>query len=206
MGIHPNDVYLLGDDLLVAPVTTRGARSREVPFPPGRWFDFWTGEAREGGTTASIPAPLGQIPVFLREGAILPLLRPTIDTLSPTTQPDRVDSFATAPGVLYARIAAGPASETAVLGDTRLQAERAGATLSLAVEQGSLFTGVQFEIIATGGPPASVTIDNDPLPQAASLAELEASETAWYHDPSVAGTLHIRVGAGDHTIEATFSE
>lgn len=37
------------------------------------WFDFWTGKRFEGGQTISFPAPLDKIPVFVKEGSILPM-------------------------------------------------------------------------------------------------------------------------------------
>lgn len=74
--------YLLGSDLLVAPVLTPAARSRIVYLPRGsRWRRLLVtsagrlravGAAHRGGTTISAAAPLGQIPVFLREGARAP--------------------------------------------------------------------------------------------------------------------------------------
>jgi len=207
MAIHPDDVYLLGDNLLVAPVTTRGATSREVPFPPGRWLDYWNGEAHEGGTTATVDAPLGQIPVFVREGGIVPMLRPTIDAMAPTTDPARVDSYATTAGILYVRVAAGPPADFTVFDGKKLHAERAKGTLSLSTTDGDeLHFGTQFEVIASGAAPTKVQADGAPLPEAASLAALETSESGWYFDPAVSGTLHVRVGPKSHTIEATFSE
>lgn len=59
-----SDEYLLGDDLLVAPVVTAGATSRSVYFPPGAWFDVWTGTRVDGPTTMTIDAPIGSPPVF----------------------------------------------------------------------------------------------------------------------------------------------
>ena len=210
MGIHPNDVYLLGDDLLVAPVVERGKTARDVPFPPGKWIDFWTGEAHEGGTTASISAKLGEIPVFVREGGIVPLLRPTIDTLSPTTSPDQIDSYATTPGVLHARVVASPdGSDFKVFDGTKLHAERSpGAltTVSLGFGDGTDFTsGVQFEVIVLGDlPPTSVVADAAPLNEAQSLADLEASAAGWFFSPDTGGTLYVRVGPDRHSIEASF--
>jgi alpha-D-xyloside xylohydrolase len=107
LGLHPNDVYLLGDDLLVAPVVERGATRREVPLPPGGWIDWWTGERHEGGGAIVVDAPLDRLPLLLRAGGIVPLLRPTIDSLSPVADRDAVDSYATDPGVLYARAVPG---------------------------------------------------------------------------------------------------
>ncbi len=64
------DQFLLGPDVLVAPVLEAGARSRRVYLPEGaRWTDAWTGTDHEGGTTVRADAPLDRIPVFLRDGA-----------------------------------------------------------------------------------------------------------------------------------------
>jgi alpha-D-xyloside xylohydrolase len=65
-----DDQFLLGPDVLVAPVTESGARSRTVYLPAGtRWTDTAMGEVHEGGTTPDVAAPLERIPVFVREGA-----------------------------------------------------------------------------------------------------------------------------------------
>ncbi|MFF7645283.1 TIM-barrel domain-containing protein [Streptomyces canus] len=65
-----DDQFLLGPDILVAPVAEAGARSRTVYLPAGtRWTDTTTGELHEGGITLAVPAPLDRIPVFVREGA-----------------------------------------------------------------------------------------------------------------------------------------
>lgn len=64
--------YMLGDELLVAPVFRRGETLREVFVPDGSWVDYWTGELIEGGRYHSVPAPIGQIPLLVRQGAIIP--------------------------------------------------------------------------------------------------------------------------------------
>jgi alpha-glucosidase len=61
------DEYMLGDDLLVAPVVTEGAVSRRVYFPRGRWFDVWdASRSYEGPTEVTVEAPIGRPPVFSR--------------------------------------------------------------------------------------------------------------------------------------------
>jgi alpha-D-xyloside xylohydrolase len=68
------DAFLLGPDLLVAPVTEAGVREREVHLPAGaRWTDVWSGEEHEGGQTVTVAAPIDRIPLFLRDGASLPV-------------------------------------------------------------------------------------------------------------------------------------
>jgi alpha-glucosidase (family GH31 glycosyl hydrolase) len=64
--------YLWGDDLLVAPVTRAGATQWPVYLPAGTWFDFWTHERFEGGQGIGAHAPLDRLPLFVREGAIIP--------------------------------------------------------------------------------------------------------------------------------------
>jgi alpha-D-xyloside xylohydrolase len=70
-----SDAYLLGPDLLVAPVLEAAATSRPVHLPTGAaWTDAWTGERFEGGRTVVADAPLERIPLYLRDGRKLPIV------------------------------------------------------------------------------------------------------------------------------------
>lgn len=63
-----NDLYMLGSELLVAPVTTQNATSKVVYFPAGAsWENFDTHEVVQGGSTMTVPAPLDTIPVYRRK-------------------------------------------------------------------------------------------------------------------------------------------
>ena len=63
------DEYLFGQDLLVAPVHQAGRSDWEPYLPKGaRWLHLWSGKAFEGGERVKIPAPLGEPPVFVRQG------------------------------------------------------------------------------------------------------------------------------------------
>jgi alpha-glucosidase (family GH31 glycosyl hydrolase) len=64
--------YLLGPDLLVAPVTRAGATHWPLYLPAGEWYDFWTHERLDGGRGVSRPAPLESLPLLVRGGAVLP--------------------------------------------------------------------------------------------------------------------------------------
>jgi len=67
------DQYLFGPDLLVAPVWRTGARSRSVYFPRGTWRSYWNPTVTVSGpATRTLDVPLDQIPVFVREGAVVP--------------------------------------------------------------------------------------------------------------------------------------
>jgi alpha-glucosidase (family GH31 glycosyl hydrolase) len=67
------DEYLWGRDILVAPVTEKGATARALYLPRGAWFDFWTSERIEGGREISRPVDLATMPLYIRAGAVLPL-------------------------------------------------------------------------------------------------------------------------------------
>jgi alpha-glucosidase (family GH31 glycosyl hydrolase) len=71
------DEYLIGDDVLVAPILEPGQVARRLYLPAGDWRDYWTGEAFAGPGWVTVPAPLHHIPVFIREGAMLDLPRPS---------------------------------------------------------------------------------------------------------------------------------
>ncbi len=58
--------YLLGRDILVCPVLRPGAKDRQVYLPKDEWIHLWTGKEYQGGTV-TVPAALGEIPVFIRK-------------------------------------------------------------------------------------------------------------------------------------------
>lgn len=61
--------WMLGPDLLVAPVLEPGATSWEVYLPDGVWLDAWTGERHDGGFRLRVETPIDRIPVFIRAEA-----------------------------------------------------------------------------------------------------------------------------------------
>lgn len=66
------DAYLFGPNLLAAPVYEKGATQRFINLPSGTWWNYWTGERVQGGTSVAMQAPLETIPVLVRAGAIIP--------------------------------------------------------------------------------------------------------------------------------------
>jgi alpha-glucosidase len=67
------DEYLFGNDLLVCPVTTKGAQTRTVYLPEGGWFDYWTGKFYSGKQYVHVVTPPGVLPLFARAGSIIPM-------------------------------------------------------------------------------------------------------------------------------------
>jgi alpha-glucosidase (family GH31 glycosyl hydrolase) len=71
--VECGDEYLWGRSVLVAPVVEKGATTRRVYLPRSNWYDFWSGERLAGGREISRPVNLETMPLFVREGSILPL-------------------------------------------------------------------------------------------------------------------------------------
>jgi alpha-glucosidase len=67
-----DDEFLLGDALLAAPVLEERMSSRSAYFPDGSWVDLRSGERIVGPTTRQVVAPLDVLPLYAREGAIVP--------------------------------------------------------------------------------------------------------------------------------------
>ena len=67
------DQWMFGPALMACPVGEYKARSREVYFPQGGWYDFYSNKYIQGGQTLTVDAPYERIPVFVRAGSILPI-------------------------------------------------------------------------------------------------------------------------------------
>jgi alpha-glucosidase (family GH31 glycosyl hydrolase) len=69
--------YLLGKDVLVAPVYKSENKRDSIYFPTGTWIDYWDGKEFAGNQWISnYPAPLDKLPLFIRRGAIIPMYQP----------------------------------------------------------------------------------------------------------------------------------
>ncbi len=65
--------YLFGEEIFVAPVYEQSARERKLTLPDSsNWINYWTGEIIKGGQTITCRVPLNQIPLFVKQGAIIP--------------------------------------------------------------------------------------------------------------------------------------
>ena len=95
-GAGRDDQEMFGPDLLAAPVMTPGATRRSVHLPPGQWVDLWRSTRLDkagaltparsvvlnGDREVTVPAPLDEIPLFVRVGAVIPMLPADVWTLS----------------------------------------------------------------------------------------------------------------------------
>ena len=92
------DEYLWGRDLLVAPVTEKGAKVRRLYLPAGTWYDWWTGERVAGPRWLERPVDLATLPLYARAGAVVPLDPVRQFTAQPVTDPTTLRVFPGASG------------------------------------------------------------------------------------------------------------
>lgn len=67
------DQYMAGEYLLVAPLF-KGQTERDVILPEGNWFDFYSGKLVGNGQVIRVKGELGRIPVFVKDGGIIPMM------------------------------------------------------------------------------------------------------------------------------------
>jgi alpha-glucosidase len=137
-----DDEFMVGADLLVAPILKEGATSRLVYLPAGVWYDYWTGKRLAGGNMIHAEAPLETVPLFVRGGAIVPMgpemnyvgERP-VDPLTFCVFPD----------------AGGRAETSAYEDDGVSQAYRQGAVRRTHVSYRASAQGAEIEVSAAEG-------------------------------------------------------
>ena len=70
--LNMREQFMLGENMIVAPVLYEGERSKTVYLPKGIWFNYFTMEKLQGGKWYKLPCELDEILVFVKEGAIIP--------------------------------------------------------------------------------------------------------------------------------------
>lgn len=194
-----NDEYLLGPDLLVAPVTEAGARTRTVYLPSGSWVDYWSGALLAGGRRVRVAAPVERIPLFVRAGALLPLLADPGDTLAPAAAP----AVHRSGNALLIHIYPGGSSDSTVLADGTTLGYTAGAWgVTLRITSA---TARRYQVeMPFGQAPVAVRLDGHALPRQAAGAR--AGEPGWrYAAAGARVSITVQVASGQlHVVGAGF--
>ncbi len=172
------DQYMLGGDLLVAPVLDEGVEEVEVYLPAGLWASWWTGEVLEGGQRHRVAAGLGEIPVFVRPGGMVPRLLEAPDTFTRASR-EGIRTLEEVEGRLELRLNGGAAGSLVLYDGTRLEmtaeafperltgASVGGVALPICADAGQgdcvdvdgreiRVEGAGFEVLIEGGPRVSV--------------------------------------------------
>ncbi|HET9526359.1 MAG TPA: glycoside hydrolase family 31 protein [Pyrinomonadaceae bacterium] len=125
-----DDQFMIGDDLLVAPITKPDLTRRMVYLPFGTWYDYWTNKKYAGGTMISVEAPLETVPMFVRAGAMIPTAPPRNyvreNPADPITFNIYPDEKGMASGRLYEDDGISPSYQRGMFRRTTVSARRQG--------------------------------------------------------------------------------
>jgi alpha-glucosidase len=70
--LHRTDEFIYGNQILVCPILEPNAVGRRIYLPKGNWYNYWTNEWLEGKKELWVPTAYDEIPLFIKEGAIIP--------------------------------------------------------------------------------------------------------------------------------------
>jgi alpha-D-xyloside xylohydrolase len=146
------DQFMFGSAILVSPVLTEGATSRQVYLPAGAvWYDFWTGQRIQGGREIASDAPLDRIPLDIRAGSILPM-GPVIEYARQANDPIELRIYPGADGSfnLYEDAGDGYQYERGAHSIIPIHWDDASRTLILGARQGSysgMPAGYTFNVV-----------------------------------------------------------
>jgi alpha-glucosidase len=144
-----DDQFMVGDDLLVAPIVRPDVVQRRVYLPRGIWYDYWTNKKFSGGQVITVDAPLETVPMFVRGGAIIPSGPPmnyvgekTSDPITFNIYPDEAGMASTA---LYEDDGNTPAYKSGRFRRTSVSVKRGrvGFVIDVSAAQGSYDPGVR---------------------------------------------------------------
>lgn len=69
---YRTDEFVFGESILVCPIIEQNARGRRMYIPRGMWYNYWTNEIVKGGKELWVDADIESMPIFIKEGAIIP--------------------------------------------------------------------------------------------------------------------------------------
>lgn len=69
---YRSDEFVYGEQILVCPIIEPNAKGRRMYVPKGKWYNFWTDEVVDGGKEIWVDADIDSMPIFIKEGAVIP--------------------------------------------------------------------------------------------------------------------------------------
>ncbi|MCR4789606.1 MAG: DUF5110 domain-containing protein, partial [Treponemataceae bacterium] len=227
--------FMMGDSLFVAPVIEKGAKTRKFYLPRlddansggtncigGAWYNFWTREEFEGGKEYEIPVGLGDVPLFVKSGAIIPIAENQMKNLASQSVTDlRLLCACDADGkfVLYEDDGLTKAYEkgeycrTSINMTSPSEKTSEKAILDFAVE-GSYKSKVEkvlLDVIYPKKCPFFVLIDGKELEKFINRKAFEKADEGWYYSQTKKSVLikypQSKVGSKKNCrVEISFAE
>ncbi len=201
------DSWMFGDYLLVSPVVQQGQTEKHIYLPAGGWTDWFSGKVYQGGQIVRLAIDdkgWGDIPLFIRDGAIIPT-QPVMDYVGekPVTEL-AVEVFPSSRRSTFDVYDDDGTTYAYEHGDTFLQTlavQRQGEAVTFETNAGSgaFKPALRFYLLKIHGDPASsVSVDGKPMAARASVEMLQQADTEGWargHDRFGAVTW-VRIAAG----------
>ena len=194
--------YILGKDLLVAPVYKSENKRDSIYFPRGSWIDYWDGTEYKGETTLmNYNAPLDKLPLFVRSGAIIPMYqqmmydweRPT-DTLTLEIFPNGKSSYE-----LYEDDGLTREHRKGVFATTKFEVNSSDKQIDVTIDKakgdfkGRLLKRTYILNVRAKQEPKSVLILDKKLKKYKSYADFKNADKGWYYDSNFRkGTIIVK--------------
>lgn len=176
--------YCFGNEFLVAPMLAPNATTRNIYLPSGNWLDFWTNAQHRGGQTVTwTNTNQAQIPLFVRQGAIVPMLLSDVRTLCDANYVNDPQVSTMDKGLLI-QLYPGGTSDFTVFDGTQISCQGAAPAGTITVL--STPRSVALRILADE--PKAVHRDGTVVPRQAA----PAPGTAGWHYDADAGFIEIR--------------
>jgi alpha-D-xyloside xylohydrolase len=174
--------YYFGNEFLVAPVikpTNAGqVTQRTLYLPEGNWFDFWTQEQHAGKQNITwTNRNQQQFPLFVREGAIVPLLLNVPQTLCDANYVNSADIITMDDGLHFLIYPGGDSSFT-VYDGTTVQCQTSGGARSVTLT--SVPRQIMLQIF--GDEPGRIQRDGVVLNKFATRPEFDVADVGWHYD------------------------
>jgi alpha-D-xyloside xylohydrolase len=170
--------YHFGNEFLVAPMIAPDADSRELYLPADTWIDFWSNQRHAGGQNITwTNTDQSKMPVFVRDGAIIPMLLTEADTLCDANYTNNSEVISSNSDLLF-RIYPGGASRFVVHDGTDIQCNAGANSTTIAIS--SIARTIVLQVLAAV--PQRVTRDGAELTRFFTGAELDLAAEGWRFD------------------------
>ena len=198
--------FLLGKDLLVAPVYKSESKRDNIYLPEGEWFDFWDGTVFAGKQTLmNYNAPLDKLPLFVRAGAIIPMYpqmnydwERTTDTLTLKVYPAANSSFE-----MYEDDGLTREHRQGIYATTKFEVSTSkNGAMKMVINaakgdfRGMLKNRVYLVDVKTTTMPNEISFNNQKIKKMKSKSAFDASTTGWFFDSKTQnGILFIKTSS-----------
>ena len=178
--------FLFGNELLVAPVITNTATTRTAYLPQGNWYDYFSNVRYSGGQTITwVNANQHQMPLFVREGAVIPMISTNVQTMldaSYTSNPNLITPGNSLQFLIYPTTN----SSFTVYDGTSLSCQSNGTVISA-----TLFANPRPMLLRFfAAQPFGVERDGVRLPQMTNATDFAAASLGWFYDG--AGFVNVK--------------